>query len=260
VQSSSVDSSAASTAILLIDHRGLRETMCAIERWMRVVPESNVVLGYGGDATTFRDIPYERKLFIKDPRLRTKDHQRERQSWIGGLPPLFEWMRSNSAIEFVHVVEFDHLPVVDDLVPRLVARLQQERADVLAYRLHRIDGTNHPHFLGHVEDRAFNEYFAKVSCRRDRTVILSMLATGSFWRRGALELVANRPEPFPIYGELYFPTLAHHLGLRVRDMKEQNRFVTHAPNLLPSERRCRAGDAWAIHPIKRQSIASSKGL
>jgi hypothetical protein len=78
-----------------------------------------------------------------------------------------------------------------------------------------------------------------------------MFGTGSFWTREAFCAVAATEEPFPIYLELYLPTLAHHLGFRVRDFTEQNRFVRITKDETESIEQARAEGAWTLHPVKR---------
>ena len=81
-----------------------------------------------------------------------------------------------------------------------------------------------------------------------------MLGTGSVWTREAFLAVAAVPEPFPIYLELWLPTVAHHLGFRVRPFQGEAA-TGHVRNLgvfsvRETERARRAG-AWTAHPVKR---------
>ena len=78
-----------------------------------------------------------------------------------------------------------------------------------------------------------------------------MFGSGSFWTREAFLAVAAFDEPFPIYMELYLPTLAHHLGFRVRDFTDQNRFVRALENEIGSIDEARKEGAWTLHPVKR---------
>ena len=152
--------------------------------------------------------------------------------------------------EYIHLAEYDHLPLVADLNDRQVERMRAERADLLAFHLHRIDGTSHPHFLYHASNPKFHTWLHSMSVRRDTAVTLSMLGTGSFWTRDAFEQVAAADEPFPIYFEIYLPTLAHHLGFRLRDWAEQNPFVVHKGDRAPEIENARAAGAWTLHPVK----------
>ena len=125
-----------------------------------------------------------------------------------------------------------------------------ERADVLGFHLQRVDGTSHPHYLYHLSNPAFFAHWAAISVRAEPKVVLSMFGSGSFWHREVFNAVAQRAEPFPMYLEIYLPTLAHHLGFRVRDYGEQNRFVHNLGERSSSIEQARAEGAWTLHPVK----------
>ena len=137
----------------------------------------------------------------------------------------------------------------------MIGRLQSEEADVLAFHLRRVDGTSDPHYLHHANESRFHDFFSSITRRHDREVVLAMLGTGSFWKREAFEAVTSRPEPFPIYFELYLPTLAHHLGYRLRDFGEQNAFASNAGDFSRCLAQIQASGAWMAHPIKKLSPA-----
>ena len=60
-----------------------------------------------------------------------------------------------------------------------------------------------------------------------------MFASGSLWRREAFDAIATTDESFPIYLEMYLPTMAHHLGFRLCDLGEQNDFIRPVPVPIP---------------------------
>ena len=151
----------------------------------------------------------------------------------------------------MHFAEYDHLPLVPDLNERQIERLTAEGADLLAFHVHRVDGTNNPHFLYHVADDKFMSYWSGISRRAEADVVLSMFGSGSVWNREAFCAVCAVKEPFPIYMELYLPTLAHHLGFRARDLTEQNRFVRALASEIDPIDKARAQGAWTLHPVKR---------
>src|SRR5205807_8230216 len=97
----------------------------------------------------------------------------------------------------------------------------------------------------------FRSYWHSISCREDSEVVLSFFGSGSFWTREAFSAVAAMREPFPIYMEIYLPTLAHHLGFRVRDFGEQNRFVGVLEDETDRIEQSRQEGAWTLHPVKR---------
>jgi hypothetical protein len=221
-----------------------------LQLWQPVAGPGGLLLAYGGTREAFAKIAYEPKVFVDDPRLRTRDHQREYQSYSGVLRAAADWLRARPEFAYVHLVEFDHLPVVDELNPRLLERLAAEDADLLAHHLHRIDGSSHPHYLYHASNPQFHEWISSISCRADKRVVLSMLGTGSFWRRSCFDAAAAADEPFPTYFELYLPTVAHHLGFRVRPWNDQSAFIANLPRPDITIVNARKAGAWTVHPVK----------
>jgi hypothetical protein len=194
------------------------------------------------------------KVHVDSERLRTGDHPRDRQSYTAVFAAASEWMRGR---DFTHVyfAEFDHLPLVPDLDSRLLALLEEERADVLAHGVRRVDNTGWHHYLYHSSNPLFHQHWERISNREDRRTVLSMLGTGCFWTRAAFDAVAREPEPFPIYLEIYLPTLAHHLGYRVRPYREKDHLVSNLGDFGRRIATAQAAGAWTVHPVK-----SLKGL
>ena len=216
------------------------------------MPTESILLACGGPKEEFDAIRHKQKFYVDDPRLRTRDHQREFQSYTGLFQGAAEFLETEGReFQFIHFAEYDHLPLVADLNKRQIERLTAEDADLLGFHLHRVDGTNNPHFLYHSTSDKFASFWSALSRRRDKEVILSMFGTGSFWNREAFCAVAAVAEPFPIYLELYLPTLSHHLGFRVRDFGGQDRFVRVLKDETGHIEQARAEGAWTLHPVKR---------
>jgi hypothetical protein len=53
-----------------------------------------------------------------------------------------------------------------------------------------------------------------------------------------------------MYVEIFPPTLAHHLGYRLRDYGPQTRFVRHIGDRLSEIEPARQSGAWTLHPVK----------
>ncbi len=236
---------------LLLSHQPASELEPVLELWQEFQPTSQILLAYGGKEPAFNEVAFSDKVFVDDPQLRVRDQQRDRQSCAGVFRAAHEWLKSHPEIRYVHYVEYDQLPLVRDLYDRLTCTIDDEQADVLAYKLQRIDGTSHPHYLYHASDTRFRQYFASVSVRRETRVVLSMMGTGAFWHREAFDAVASHREPFPIYTEVFVPTLAHHLGYRLRDFGAQNRFVTNLGDYTAEIEEFRSEGAWMVHPVKK---------
>lgn len=240
---------------LILSHQPARAVDKMIAWWKNCVPKDSILIAYGGTKTEFEAISHEQKVLVEDPQLRTRDHQREFQSYTRLFRATAEFLRnSNQGFDFVHFAEYDHVPLAADLNDRQFERMEAESADVLAYHVNRVDGTNNPHFLYHVANPAFVYHWSKITVRSDPNVVLSMFGTGSFWSREAFLAVADFTEPFPIYMEIYLPTLAHHLGFRVRDLTDQNQFVRALENEICSIDQARANGAWTLHPVKELNL------
>ncbi len=238
------------TLNVLLTHQPAAEVAAMVAAWRECAPAEALFVAYGGPAELFAAIAHPHKALIDSPRLKTRDHQREKQSYAEVLNAAAAWMRGRE-FTHVHFAEYDQVPLVADVNARQVDFLEKERADVLGFRLRRVDGTNYPNYLFHAADPRFHRHWEAMSCRADRRVVLRFTGTGSFWTRVAFEAVAARPEPFPIYMEIQQPTLAHHLGFRVRDWGAQNRFVHHLGDFTEQIDAARRDGAWTLHPVKR---------
>src|SRR5207237_8494592 len=126
-----------------------------------------------------------------------------------------------------------------------------------AYHLRRVDGTSHAHFLYYAANAQFARFVRRVSVRNDNNVVLSMFGTGSCWKRQAFDTIAQFEEPFPIYFELYLPTLAHHLGFRLRDYAGQDAFVSNLGDRSAEIQKARESGAWSLHPVKNSTSLPS---
>lgn len=237
------------TVTILLSHQPPEPIERMLAHWSCQVRGTDLVLAYGGPAEAFERIAWPDKLFIADPRLRTRDHQRERQSYTAIFQAASRLIRSRP-YGTVWFMEFDHLPLDRAVVEKLRDRLSAETADVLGFHLRRVDGTNSPHYLNHIRDAALSAFLERLSVRTQKEVVLSMFGSGSFWTREAFDATAAAAEPFPIYLELYLPTVAHHLGFRLRDLTDQNRFVRPLPEPWLTPAYARRGGALTIHPLK----------
>ncbi len=237
---------------LLLTHQAPVAVARMLDWWRGYCPPDDVLVVYNGTPETFAQIDHPQKVRVEDPRLVTRDHQRERQSYGGVWRGAARWLTGQGgAFTHVHFTEYDHLPLVEGFNARQVARLEAERADVLGFQLLRVDGTNQPHYLYHLSQPGFLEHWARISVRREPGVVLSMFGSGSFWTRAAFEAVAAVAEPVPIYLEIAQPTTAHHLGYRLRDWGEQNRFVSSLGDFADRIEQAQAEGMWTLHPVKK---------
>lgn len=236
---------------LILSHQSAPAIAKMISYWGDYAEKESILLAYGGTEEEFSLIEHSRKIFIPDAKLRTTDHQREFQSYTQIFRGVAAFLRDQaSEFSYVHFAEYDHLPLIRDLNERQVKMLEWESADVLGFHLHRIDGTSNPHFLYHLHNPDFISYWQRMSCRSEKNIVLSMFGSGSFWTKEAFCAVGNEDEPFPIYLEVYLPTLAHHLGYRVRNFGAQERFIGVLEDQTRNIDAMRQQGGWSLHPVK----------
>lgn len=226
--------------LVLLDHRSAHEVNEAQARWASSgFPPEDVVLAYGGPRSEFSRLEVPQPIYLSDPRLRTRDHQRERQSYREILHLVSEWLRPT---RYTHLLfcEYDVVPLVPDLGQRLLRSMKEQEADLLGCRVERVDGSTNAKWLN--------------CCLEDPEpgIVLSMLGAVHFWSRTAWERVAADDRLAEWYLELDLPTTAHRLGFRVRDLAKHKTYVVPRPEDL----RFRPADAkdqgaWMIHPVKQ---------
>jgi len=204
---------------------------------------------FGGTREAFDALDYPRKVFVDDPGLRTRDHQREKQSFRGVIEAMVPIIRRETP-DYVHLCEYDHLPLAQDLNERQVRSMRGEGADVMVHFLKRIDGTAHPFGLYHESDPDFFPFWKSLSRRDDPSAILWMFGSGSVWTREAFLALASPQKKIECLFEIYLPTLVHHLGFRVRGWDEKQHLISNLPSPQITVKEARKRGSWTVHPVK----------
>ena len=235
---------------ILLTHQDPERVDRMLRYWDRITPRTKVFLAFGGSKQHFPGLSHAHRALIDSPRLKTGDHQREKQSYVPVFQAAWEWLKSEN-FRYVHFMEYDHIPLVQDVHIRMISFLEEEKCDLAGFHIAQIDGSSNAHYLQHIADPSFRRFWEKISVRSDKNVVLTMFGSGSFWRREAFEAVVGLTEDVPIYLELFQPTAAHHLGFRVRNFREQSRFVWNLGDFGRDLERFRNQGAWSVHPVKR---------
>ena len=234
----------------VLTHQDSHAAQALLKWWSNYVDPHNVLVVYAGPETEFCRLKHSLKVRVVDERLRTRDHQRELQSYGSVFRAIAKGL-SQGDWEYVNFSEYDQLPLQRGADAERIHRLTDKSADVLGYQLRRVDDTNHPHWLYYQAHVPHHKIVGEISRRSDKFVALSMFGSGSFWRREALEGVAALEEPLPIYLELWLPTIAHHLGYRVIGVDErQEQWVSSGPDRYHEIEAARKSGAWSLHPVK----------
>ena len=234
---------------ILLTHQSAEQVDRMLRFWDRITPRSDVFVAFGGSKDDFNRIPHPHRALIDLPRLKTRDHQREKQSYAPVFQAAWEWLKSQDC-RYVHFIEYDHIPLVEDFHQRMISFLEKEKCDLAGFHVAQIDASSNAHYLNHIADPSFIEFWERISIRSDKHVVLTMFGSGSFWTKEAFEAVTTLREEIPMYLELFQPTAAHHLGFRVRSFREQNRFVRNLGDLGTQLDSMRKQGAWSAHPVK----------
>lgn len=241
----------AGTANIIVTHQSPACIARMLSWWKSRTPEHSLWIAYGGKRDVFDSIPWENKFYLESSRIRTRDPQRDRQ----GYHEIFQLAAQHGILQrhaYIHLAEYDQIPLQPSLNDLQSRRLLELDADVLAYRLQRVDGTGHPHYLNHAANSKFHEFFSSLSIRDQKDVVLAFVGFGSFWRAEAFAAVAAVQEPFPIYLELWMPTVAHHLGFRIQRINELARYNHVEGDAAPLLAEATAAGIWNLHPAKNQ--------
>ncbi len=225
--------------LALLDHRSPAMVQKTFHLWcLAGFKREEILLLYGGPENDFKNLDIPCSVFLSDVRLRTKDPQRDHQSYRGVFRAVVEHPQFSIASHILFH-EFDHIPLVPDLPCRLLRRMSTESCDVLAYHVSRVDGSINAHWLSCMDAYHYDG------------VALSILGTGHFWKKEAWCAVAEDDSLSKWYLELEIPTIAHKNQFRVRGLQDQEKFVINTQERLPCGlTQARLDGAWTLHPVK----------
>lgn len=218
-----------------------------------IAPGERFAVCHGGRRADFDALEVDAKAFVDDPTLRGAP--RSFQSYHLTFATVWDhWVRDDPSIDAVYVIEYDHLVLRGDYAQRLGAIAAQTGAGLLGKEASLRTGTNWEHYGRFRRDPALLAHLRRVSVREDPTLIYGTLGDGMWLSRDALAgYVAVEDHP-PCYGELYVPTLVHHLGHRIVNLAEHTDLYDHVrwdPPYEPAEvRALHAAGATFAHPVK----------
>lgn len=182
-----------------------------------LAPGSRFVVCHGGRSEQFTPLsPRDDAIFVDDPSLRGPHFDK---SLNHTLEVLFDaYVRDDESIEFVYVIEYDHLILRADFESRLEDLARATGAGLLAKWAGVRNDTNWSHYLKARGDARLDDFISRISVRDDPSVRLGCLGTGLLIRRDALGAFRAMREPPAAYVEMFVPTTIHHLGFEVVDV------------------------------------------
>jgi hypothetical protein len=242
---------------VLITHLGASAVSGQLELLRAVAPGSRFVVAYAGEEKEFTRIREDDKALLLDPSL--GGPERSFQSYTVLLDLVWErWLVGEPGLHALYLFEFDHLILAPGFEQSLRQVAEETGAGFMGKNAGPRNTTNWHHYTRFRCDRALLEHLARVTVRRDPTTMCGTLGNGMWLSRAAVQSYrAAGPHP-RCYGELYVPTLLHHLGHEVVDLDRESPLydaVRWQPEFTAEEVAAllRAGVTF-VHPVKDAGV------
>lgn len=220
-----------------------------------IAPASRFVVVHGGRAEDAAAVSAADAVFTDDPTLRGAPRSLQSYHEIFGLAHA-RWVAPDPDVDAIYFFEFDHLVLRADFEASLRAVAAAAGAQMLGKTCVERTGTNWEHYARFRRDPALLAHLRRLSVRDDPTRMFGTLGSGMWLTREALAAYVAVEDRPPGYGELYVPTLVHHLGFRVAPV--DGGLYAHVrwdPPYTPDEvTRIRAAGATFVHPVKDPAI------
>lgn len=245
------------TLNLLITHLPGSDAAAQLELLRALAPESRFAVAYCGEEDEVARLAPEDWALVHDPSL--TGPPRSFQSYTVLLEVVWErWLADDPGLDALYLFEFDHLVLAAGFEQTLREVAQTTGAALMGKDAGRRNGTNWHHYTRFRRDPALLEQLARVSVRDDPTTMYGTLGNGMWLSRAAVQsYVGAGPHP-RCYGELYVPTLLHHLGYEIVDIEVHSRLyeaVRWQPEFGEGEVAAlvQAGVPF-VHPVKGREV------
>jgi hypothetical protein len=223
----------------------------------RIAPTERFVVCHGGRRADFEAVGAADKAFVDDPTLRGA--ARSLQSYHVTFEAIWRtWVADDPSITAIYLIEYDHVVLRGDYAIALAAVARRTGAGLLGKEAFVRNATNWEHYGRFRRDPALRAHLRALSVRAQRHTMYGTLGDGMWLSRAALASYVAVAQHPPCYGELYVPTLLHHLGHEIVDLDAVSDLYAHVrwdPPYDAAEARALA-DAGAtfIHPVKDDAL------
>ncbi len=216
-------------------------------------PTARFAVCHVGEPEDFAGVTHEDRILVEEPTFNGLPYSFQSLSAIlGALHERF--VRRDPAVRAVYLFEYDHLVLRPDFEEALSELAAATGADFMGKTCLERRGTNWPHYGRFRRDEQLIAHLRRVSVREDPTRLYGCLGNGFWITREALEAYVSVGEHPPCYGELYVPTLVHHLGFRLVDIDTHSDLYRHVrwdePFGFEEVVRLKRQGETFIHPFK----------
>jgi hypothetical protein len=229
----------------VITHLPAAEAEQDLRALRELAPDSRFIACYTGPRSEFERL--EDAILLDDGRL--AGAPRSYQSYHG----VFAALAAHS-FDALYLFEYDHLVLDPGFEDRLIGLAERTEADFMGKNCVRRNHTNWPHYARFRRDPELTEHLRRISTRDDPTVLFGTLGNGMWLSRRALDSYLSLETHPRCYGELYVPTVLHHLGHRLVDIdgvSDLYRHVRWEPDYdVAAVSALKRSGAAFIHPVK----------
>lgn len=250
------------TLTAVLDHRPAEQADAGMALLREVDPDARVVLCHAGREEDFARLREPEAVYLDDPSLRGPPrgfqsyHQLFERLLAGHVAP-------DPSITALYVIEYDHLVLRGAHAEPLEALAERTRAAFMGKNAIDRTGVNWWHAARFRRDEALLAHLRRLSVREDPTRLFGCLGDGFWLSREALEAYVAVGRHPPAYGELYVPTLLHHLGFRVVDVDAHSELYRHVrwgpDHDVQQVLDLAAAGVTFVHPVKAPGAAAALG-
>jgi hypothetical protein len=234
----------------VITHLPAAEAEQDLRALRELAPDSRFICCYTGPRSEFERLEGETILIEDD--------------WLAGAPRSFQSYHgvftalAGQSFDALYLIEYDHLVLDAGFEDALTGLAERTGADFMGKNCTARNHTNWPHYTRFRRDPELLEHLRRISTRDDPTVLFGTLGNGMWLSRAALDSYLSLEAHPRCYGELYVPTVIHHLGHRLVDIdafSDLYRHVRWEPEYEPADVSAlqRSGTTF-IHPVKSAAV------
>ena len=229
----------------VITHRPADEAKQDLRALRELAPGSRFVVCYTGPRSEFERL--EDAILLDD-------------GWLAGAPRSYQSYHgvfaalAEHSFEALYLIEYDHLVLDPGFEDALTDLAERTGAGFMGKNCVPRNGTNWPHYARFRRDPDLLEHLRRISTRDDPTVLFGTLGSGMWLSRDAFDSYLSLEAHPRSYGELYVPTVLHHLGNRLVDIDAFSDLYEHVRwepeyHLAEVSALKRNGTPF-IHPVK----------
>ncbi len=217
-----------------------------------ITPGIPRLVAYGGPFEHFQQLGIENAIFLENPLLRGPMVYQCFNELPGKTVRYME--ERNLSCDLIHVTEYDHIILSRSYFHDLAEIFEKSKCDYLGQGGNLKTNSNWPFYLRHRDDEEFLDYLSQISIREDKTAMYGVLLNGYVLTTQIFHAIAALPQLPIVFGELLFPTIAHHLGYKIGDLDTYSdlfRYNRYRPIWNKAEvMQMVSNGEIAVHPFK----------